>query len=196
MEFKTSSPKQIYKLRALDIYMANHAGYIAGGCFKNIFNGEPVKDIDIFFKTPENAEFARNFFKSSKEYIFSYENTNCISYRNKQTGVRVELITAYFGEPAEMISKFDFSITKFAYFKDDETGEYEAVYHPDFFEHLTLRKLVIERNILFPVSTFNRSLRYTAKGYGLCSESKTNLLAAIQGADLSNIGVDLYFGLD
>lgn len=196
MEFKTSTPKQIYKIRLLDIYMAGHKGYIAGGCFKNIFQNENVKDIDIFFLNEDDAKEAIEYFKKSSEYIFSYENQNCVSYRNKQTGIRVELITGFFGKPEDMIGKFDFSITKFAYFKDDETGEDECVYHPDFFEHLTLKKLVIEQNILFPVSTFNRSLRYTAKGYGLCSESKRNLLAAIQQADLSNLGIDLYFGLD
>lgn len=35
----------------LDIYMTGHNGYIAGGCFKNIFNGQRIKDIDIFFLT-------------------------------------------------------------------------------------------------------------------------------------------------
>ncbi len=36
-----------FKLRFLGKYLIGHKGYIAGGCFKNIFNGEKAKDIDV-----------------------------------------------------------------------------------------------------------------------------------------------------
>ena len=37
-------------LNWLDEFMIGHHGFICGGCFKNIFNKEKVKDLDIFFK--------------------------------------------------------------------------------------------------------------------------------------------------
>lgn len=37
-------------LNWLDYYMVGHKGFIAGGCFKNIFCNEKVKDIDIFLR--------------------------------------------------------------------------------------------------------------------------------------------------
>ena len=69
--------------------------------------------------------------------------------------------------PEIMICNFDFTITKAAYYKDSETGEYIFISHKKFFEHLITKKLVLDDKILFPLSTFNRILRYTRKGYFL-----------------------------
>ena len=33
----------------LDPYMTGHKGSIAGGCWKNIINGEEIKDVDVYF---------------------------------------------------------------------------------------------------------------------------------------------------
>ncbi len=38
-----------WMLNWLDKFMEGHKGFICGGCFKNIFNQEKVKDLDIFF---------------------------------------------------------------------------------------------------------------------------------------------------
>lgn len=38
-----------WMLNWLDKFMEGHEGFICGGCFKNIFNQEKVKDLDIFF---------------------------------------------------------------------------------------------------------------------------------------------------
>ena len=46
--------ENFHMLNLLDKFMMGHKGYIAGGCFKNIFNGEKIKDIDIFLMTRKN----------------------------------------------------------------------------------------------------------------------------------------------
>ena len=182
----------------LDIYMTGHNGYIAGGCFKNIFNGQRIKDIDIFFLTKEDFIEACEYYDDNENYVFSYENNNTKAFKNKETNIRLELICSQFGEPLDILSKFDFSITKFAYYKDkseDET-EYKCMYHEDFFEHLIAKKLVVEKDIFFPVSTFNRVLRYSRYGYGLCRESKINIINSLQGQNPESISDELYFGFD
>ena len=50
-QFTEKLANQISKVRFLDTYMAGHNGFIAGGCFKNIFNNEKIKDVDIFFES-------------------------------------------------------------------------------------------------------------------------------------------------
>lgn len=205
-EFKERLPEQISKVRFLDIYMCGHNGFIAGGCFKNIFQKEKIKDIDIFFETEVDFNQANQYFEEHEDYIFSYENSNTIAHKNIKTNIRIELVRNTYGSPTEILSKFDFSITKFAYCKravggdefgiTDSTIEYYCCYHIDFFEHLTLKKLVLEPTILFPLSTFERSYRYRTYGYGLCRESKQNLLNALQGVDTNNLSNELYFGLD
>ena len=116
------------------------------------------------------------------------------SHRCKKTGICIEVISSFIGEPDTMISNFDFSITK-AFYAKSETGEYEFFSHPKFFEHLMNRKLVIDDKILFPLSTFNRSFRYTRYGFGLCGESKEKLVRSLQGATLVGQN-DFYFGID
>lgn len=47
-KYFTSYPEHIFMLRQLDKFMSGHSGFIAGGCFKNLFNHEKIKDIDVF----------------------------------------------------------------------------------------------------------------------------------------------------
>ena len=200
--FTEKDPSVFFKLRFLDIYMVGHNGYIAGGCFKNIFQNVKIKDIDLFFETQPDFANADIYFANNKDYVKSYENKNTVAYKNTKTGMRVELVRSQFGKAEEIISKFDFSVVKFSYFRKKvktEEGEstiFMCLHHADYFEHLTLKKLVLEKDILFPVSTFERSLRYTKYGFGLCRESKENLLNAIKGVEEINISNDLYFGFD
>ena len=126
---------------------------------------------------------------SVNEYKFVYENDKCICYRHIPTGIKIELINSIFGEPVDILKQFDFTISKYAYynkkitdsFEDDNEVKYEltCIYHQNFFEHLTQKKLVIDDKIPFPVSTFERVLRYTSYGYSLCKESRKKLIIAL-----------------
>lgn len=200
--FIEKDPSVFFKLRFLDIYMAGHSGFTAGGCFKNIFQNVKIKDIDIFFETETDFTNANIHFKGDGDYVLSYENKNTVAYKNTKTNMRVELVRSQFGTAQDIISKFDFSIVKFSYFRKRVVTEegmstsFMCLHHADYFEHLTLKKLVLEKEILFPVSTFERSYRYTKYGFGLCRESKENLLNAIKGTENINISNDLYFGFD
>jgi len=185
-------------LRKLDFYMARHKGFIGGGCFKNIFLGKEIKDIDVFFNSKEDFAEALKAFKKDEAYVASYENQNAVAFKNKRSNVRVELVRHTYGTPEEMLALFDFSITKFAYYKEEtsEGYEYKCVFVDTFFEDLTNRKLVIDGQLIFPVSTFERTYRYKGYGFGLCKESKGKLIEALQGVDTSDLGNDLYFGID
>lgn len=191
------------QVRFLDIYMAGHNGYIAGGCFKSIFENKRIKDLDIFFQNEIDFSKANLYFKGNDDYDLVYENDKAVSYRNKKTLIRIELIRKTYGTPEEMLAKFDFSISKFAYIKRETTNEdgsksfsYNCFFHADYFEHIICKKLVLEKDIIFPVSTFERVLRYTGYGYKLCRESKENLLNALAEADMSDLSLSLYDGID
>lgn len=229
-----------YMLNWLDEFMEGHKGFICGGCFKNIFNNEKVKDLDIFFKSESDFEEARDYFDSmtagytdgtsvetvtedKAEYKFLYENENVKAYIHKKTGVRIELCNKIFGTAEQIISQFDFSITKFAYYKaeiEDETREeveeveenplrinadsgkthieYKVMYNDKFFEHLHLKRLVIDDKIPFPMSTFERMLRYAKYGHFPCKETKLKLVKALHELSDREIEVSesLYDGWD
>lgn len=199
MSFIKKSPAELFKVRFLDLYMAGHKGFIAGGCFKNIFEGRKIKDIDIFFENAVDQAEAFVYFKGLEDYKALYENERVQAFKNSKTGMVVELIRGHFGTPAEMLENFDFSITKFAYTREtaeDGSITFICLLHDCFFEHLMCKKLVLEERIVFPVSTFERSLRYTRYGYGLCRQSKINLIQSLQGVQPDAVSQNLYFGFD
>lgn len=221
----------------LDEFMTGHKGFICGGCFKNIFCKERVKDLDIFFESRGDYDDAVQYFdsmtpgyegddKRDEEYTFFYENDNVKAYKHKRTGVAIELCCKIFGTAEEILKQFDFTITKFAYYKEEvpdepsfdpfdfdgmeELAEYQEMKKPEthieykilmddkFFEHLHMKRLVLDDEIPFPMSTFERMFRYARYGYFPCRETKMKIVKALR--ELSDEQVELseslYDGMD
>lgn len=222
----------------LDEFMMGHKGFICGGCFKNIFQKEKVKDLDIFFESRADFDEAVQWFdsmtpgyegddKREEKYTFFYQNDNVKAYKHKDKGITIELCCKIFGKPEEIISQFDFTITKFAYFKEEvpdepiedidpwdieaeafgmkkeqksaETHiEYMILMDDKFFEHLHLHRLVTDDQIPYPMSTFERMMRYARYGYFPCKETKMKIARAIH--DLPEAAIEtsenLYDGMD
>ena len=215
MTFKTSDLLNYRQLWRLDKFLIGHKGYIAGGCFKNIFNNERVKDLDIFFESEQDFIEAKKYFKQQmkdkpQEWRFSYENKNCWSIYSTKEKVRLELIRNTYGKPKNVISNFDFTITKFAYYKNydnlDEENHmavFEVIFHENFFEHLHTKRLVVDARLPYPVGTFNRILRYAKYGYQPCKETKIKIVTELAKLDPENekdfeeqLGKSLYEGMD
>lgn len=213
--FITDEPvSNFIKLRQLDQYMIGHKGYIAGGIFKHIFSGEKFKDVDIFFKSRKDYEEANELFKHDSDYKLKYKNAKVRAYIHKETYVTVELIKHTFMEPLDMIDSFDFTITKFVYYKEefeveeDELGKeeteisWQVAYHDRFFEHLMLKRLVIdndENELIFPVNTFNRMFKYAKYGYFPCRETKAKIIKAMRRIPVFSddlLTLEMYNGMD
>lgn len=208
-KFKEQSVLNFSMLNQLNTFMFGHKGFIAGGCFKNILKGEEYRDVDVYFESMSDFNDAVRFYKEEMKsgngrYSFSYKNDKVYALYDHERDVRIELIKSIFGSPEDIISQFDFTITKMAYYKlenEEDFLDFEMliVHHEDFFEHLHMNRLVIDDELPFPVSSFNRSYKYQKYGYGLCRESKLKLLKAIHTLnvnDLDNLDATLYDGLD
>lgn len=186
--------KDLHQLRQ---YVKGIRGAIAGGCFKNIFQQQKVRDVDIFFENEKDFNHALKKYSKNTSYKRIYDNENCVGFKHKETKVMVELVRSLYLSCEDTLDKFDFTIVKAAYYLPKGKDIYEFVYHPDFFEHLLLQKLVIDDHIEKPVSTFNRALKYSKYGFGLCLESKQKLtLEIINRGDVTQLSNDLYFGFD
>lgn len=208
-KFKEQSVLNFSMLNQLNTFMFGHKGFIAGGCFKNILKGEEYRDVDVYFESMSDFNDAVRFYKEeikseNGRYSFSYKNDKVYAVYDHERNVRIELIKSIFGSPEDIISQFDFTITKMAYYKlenEEDSLDFEMliIHHEDFFEHLHMNRLVIDDELPFPVSSFNRSYKYQKYGYGLCRESKLKLLNAIHALDvndLDNLDATLYDGLD
>ncbi len=219
--------ENFYNLSWLNKFLIGHNGIIAGGCFKNIFNGQPVKDIDIFFRNQEDYIKAKRFFEretdedGNNKYYLYYENDKVIAFKQKDRfsnkEITIELVNTIYGEPEQILNAFDFTITKFAYYNEKRevplnensifvnNENIETVktivpcilHHESFFEHLHAKRLVIDDKLPFPVSTFERMIRYIKYGYMPCREMKVKLLTEIRNVEnLDGISNSLYNGLD
>jgi hypothetical protein len=211
--FVIDTPDNFWQIRWLDKYMEGHKGFIAGGCFKNILSGERVKDIDIFFESESDFQEAIDSFNDEKHqkegWKFKYRNEKVCAFQKEGEKVWIEFIESEFGKPKEILRSFDFTVTKMAYYKEPKyeekeddyfpfssasivAYEYKLLYHEKFFEHLHMKRLVIDENIPFPVSTWERSYRYKGYGYNMCRETKKKLLQAIKGVNVEEEDVSLY----
>lgn len=223
-------------LNWMDEFMTGHKGFICGGCFKNILNREKTKDLDVFFESQSDYDDAVLYFdsmtpgfegdeKRSEEYIFCYENANVKAYKHKRTGIRIELCCKIFGTAEQILKHFDFTVTKFAYYKEevpDEPAEefspfgddylpaisedenrkthieYKILMDDKFFEHLHMKRLVIDDEIPFPMSTLERMFRYAKYGYFPCRETKMKIVHALRELTDNQVELSesLYDGMD
>lgn len=212
--FTTRAADDFQQIGWLKPYLKGIRGFIAGGAFKNAFDGKPVKDLDVFFRSQEDWAHAVKKF-SKRGWASAYENDRVQAFIHPKSGIRVELIgndaevestNAEFGNdpfvvynsPEETIAGFDFTVTKFALYRDGD--EWKAVHHVSFFEHLHLRRLVIDDFMVKPLSTFERSYRYAGYGFRLCRTSKIKLVTAIQDEqpfeDEAQLSASFYDGVD
>ena len=210
MNYINEDAREYIRVLQLKRFLEGHNRYIAGGCFKNIFNGEDYKDIDIFFRNKSDYEKALIVYQDNKDFIPVYQTEKVTAFREKNTGITVELIFSFLMNPENMLNTFDFTITKACLMSNDdwkkEDREFQFIYHPKFFEHLFLKRLVIDSDTLaIPLSTFNRALKYTKYGYSLCRESKLKIANGIlqlskengmKDFTIDDIDKTLYDGID
>lgn len=198
--FKEYNIKNYKNTLNLDKYLYNHNGFIAGGYFKSILQNQTPKDIDIFFKNRDDFDVALNHFKSSG-WTVKYENEKAIALKKHNEEIWIELIRCVYGTPEEILSNFDFTISKMAYYKKDvdvlqemvnkksfvgmkPSEEFILIGHKDFFEHLHMKMLVVDKEIPYPISTWERTYKYKSYGYNLCNKSKIKLLDALRCDDI------------
>jgi hypothetical protein len=154
--------------------------FIAGGCFKHLFEGRKPRDIDMYFTSREAFERARQAFLDDG-YEIAYQTGNATGIRS-DGHLPIDLVTRYYRTAEDTIGMFDFSITKCAYrFDPEHPDQFQLVYSPSYFEDLTCKRLVIDGELPLPINTFQRLEKYTRYGYTLCRGSKIRLLAAIRG---------------
>jgi hypothetical protein len=179
-----------YNLGGLGAYVKGIDGFVAGGCFRSIFEGNAPNDIDIFFRGADDFTRAADFYQKGWKKI--YENESAVGFYRKGF-CRVDLVRSVFGTPEETLNQFDFTVTKFAMDGDS------VIYADTYWRDMYLKRLVCDLRIPKPASTFNRAQKYAKYGYFMCRETKVKLLNAVREAplqDLESLDKSLYWGWD
>jgi hypothetical protein len=177
-------------LSRLNVYLKGINGFIAGGCFRSIFEGSFPKDVDIFFYTPADFMNTRSIYIDKKWKII-YENENAVGFYKKGF-CRIDLVRSIFGSEDYVLSNFDFTIAKFAMNSEN------VIYADTYWRDLHLKRLVCDDKIPMPIGTFERTQKYAKYGYFMCRETKIKLLQAIRESAMTDIETSksLYQGWD
>jgi hypothetical protein len=143
--------------------------WIAGGCMRSWLVGDRVKDVDIFSEDPEETLRA---FKANDNYTAGRENDFIAHfYRDK---LRYEIIKKYaFSNQQETIDNFDFTIIAACFGPDG------LVVDERFYIDNAQRRLVVKQ-LLKPLSTMRRALKFTGRGYRICPKGLARIMRAIQ----------------
>lgn len=167
--------------------------FLAGGFYKNLFLQHTPKDLDFFFTDKESFQEAYNYFSTltvpgSTTHLLklNYENNNAVSYQMEE-GIysSVELIKKEFNDVETTLDRFDFTVTKAAFFR--KNGKTFIMKHIDADKDITTRALRFEN--IETVKTENiieRIVRYQNYGFQIDYNSSVAALNKVSGMDLKS----------
>lgn len=162
----------------------NPLGFIAGGALRNVIEGEPIRDIDIFlYDNDEQHETAVRQTLSDLGYIELFSNPLVTRFQGGESDFdlvdvikpREDRYMKTFGPVISVLSRFDFSVCRAAVFK---LGEINPVLIADtkFQDDVKYKTLRIQ-NIVCPISTVKRIGKYATYGYSIGAGQIVKLFA-------------------
>lgn len=131
---------------------------VAGGMITSIFCDRKINDVDVYF---HNKEDLANFIKNESIYIVALTKKAIkIGYCGKDVHL-IHFDT--FEKIGDLFNTFDFTLCMGAYdFKEEQ-----FVLHDDFLLHNLKKKIVVNPNTVFPISSLIRVNKYIEKGYSI-----------------------------
>lgn len=169
-------------------YIPAEGAYVAVGFFKDFYLGKKIKDIDLYFQNHTAFERTAMLLKAvglEKKYT----TDNVTLYSNG--AFRVDCVSKIFGSPEEIIAKFDFTVCKFAAYK--QGNFYYVIHHKDFFFDLHSKKLsTADAPLDYPAATFKRLVRYIKYGFEPDDNTLLDIVLAINTADEAELYNNFY----
>lgn len=135
--------------------------FIAGGALTSAFTKQPIKDIDLYFKSKES------FIQAVED---AYDNgmwclaatDRAVTFASNEHIIQL-MHFDFFKNPEEIFDAFDFTVCMAAYDIDAET----FVLHDDFLKHAAQRFLRFHSGTRYPFGSLVRVLKYQERGYSI-----------------------------
>lgn len=189
-------PKKMIEL------LKKHNGYVASGAITSVFTRKDINDLDLYFESTKDLDAFISACKMDKRYLakvdsenmpdvykrsmkdmmMTYQTTNAISFLYCKR--KFQVIKKFTGRPEEIFDHFDFTINMGAWMPDGVFWLYK-----DFFEDLAKRRLMINVNTFYPISTVVRVFKYIRKGYTIAGTEILKIMLQVHSLELSNFGV-------
>ena len=175
-EFYLKKFKKILWDGFFDCLKRNNA-FLAGGAILSIVTKKEINDLDIYFKSLEDA---KNFYEDIQEesyYCINETNRSLIlvdkNKHNKRPNINM-IIFDWFQTPEEIFNLFDFSICQSAFDGD------KFYFSDRYFIDVASRALHYNPNTRYPISSLLRLKKYQEKGYKISRNQFLKMCLNIQ----------------
>jgi hypothetical protein len=165
-------------IRKLIPYLQNSSGFIAGGVFKDLFLNSDFRDLDFFFENIDEYRVSLNQLTINQKCVRTYENQNAVGIYDNIDKINIDLVTKIFGSPKQILDSFDFTVSKFSLFRDNNK-KFKVIYHQYFFEDLATKHLRFNVETANPVAQLSRVIKYSGYGFKINKPDFLNLIKQI-----------------
>lgn len=135
--------------------------FIAGGALTSVFTGQPINDVDLYFKSKDAFIAAvRRAYDDGLWCVAASDRAITFARGNEI----IQLMHFDFFETAgSVFDAFDFTACMAAYDIDAQA----FVFHDEFLKHAAQRYLRFHAGTRFPFGSLLRTIKYQARGYSL-----------------------------
>lgn len=161
-----------YKAEAQKLFgAADHflpaGAMIAGGALTSVFTGQPINDVDLYFRS--RASFEQAIHDAYDDGLWCVAvSSRSVTFARGSSIIQM-MHFDWFADAAAVFDCFDFTACMAAY--DCETKDF--VFHPDFWKHAAQRFLRFHGGTRYPFASLLRVLKYQQRGYTI---GKSDLL--------------------
>lgn len=155
--------------------------YLSGGALTSMFSGQPVHDLDVYFRS---SEALSQFLENNELFIQSATDKalTCTIRTAQYSSVTIQCIYFdYFEKAEDIFESFDFTVNMAAFDFDTET----FVFHDEFFKDLAMKKLVFNPKTCFPIVSMMRTQKYIKRGYTISNKDFRKIILEVNKLDLS-----------
>lgn len=135
--------------------------FIAGGALTSVFTGQPINDVDLYFKTKE--QFIAGVQKAYDTGLWCVAATDrAVTFAHGQKILQL-MHFDFFPSADDVFDAFDFTVCMAAYDFDADAFHF----HPEFFKHASQRYLRFHAGTRYPFGSLLRVMKYQGRGYTL-----------------------------
>lgn len=179
----------------------NEKGFISGGAIANLIADEEINDYDYHFTDKESLDKIYDYFdsqvgvvihhkdgvKGAKAYK-SYRGNTVIITDNAITLNEFQFILKDYGEPEDVVSKFDFVHCMGYYIPKDN----ELVVEYDTYVHCKAKSLRFNKMSDTPVTSFYRYVKFVERGWKSFRNEESKLLMKLASKKFTDDEIDAF----
>lgn len=177
----TQHAKELQQIKTAAGYTWPKGAFVAGGAITSVFTGQPINDVDFYFKTKE--DFINAVGAAYEDSLWCLAASDrAITFGQRDGAVIQFMLFDFFPEAKDIFDAFDFTVCMGAYDIDKE----EFVFQEDFFKHAAQRHMSFHAGTRYPFGSLLRVLKYQDRGYKINRADMLRIGLAMQKIEIES----------